>query len=121
MMSKSNRKNMFMEVFLTVSYGMMRQITDELEIECEENGMSQDNFFIRESMNEGVKEYIENWTKITKMKFETSKAIEFASKLFYTILDRSYLGDDILEGLYFDKLIIGSIVQKLENKLFLWS
>lgn len=110
--SPIKRKSAFLESFLTAPYGMIRCISQEGELECEEDKKNQHHFDIKKDMSEGVMRYFIDFLKLSEFPYHQS---ELPEQIFYEIVNGdTMLTDDILEGLYFDNDMVGSSEVRME-------
>lgn len=119
------QKNMYIETFLTAPHGMVRYIDDKGNAVCEPDKKSQQNFDIKQRVNDGVVEficdYINSYKEIINTKSSMHiKPMENRTKsiediLFYSMLaGMCNISDNILNGFYFDNDFVGGREVRLE-------
>ena len=112
--SPSKHKLSFLESFLTAPYGMIRYIDDQGDMVCEANRKNQQNFAKKIEMNEGVKEFMQDYFDIIGIDKE-SEEDKLKEILYEELLSgKCEVGESVLEGLYFDNDMIGSREYRLE-------
>ena len=124
--SKVKKKNMQIETFLTAPHGMIRYIDEQYNMICEPNKKSQYYFDIKQQVNNGVVEYINDYVNLYKNEIiygrkEYIKQMQDRKEgvedvLFYNMLNgECNVSDSILAGFYFDNDFVGGREVQLET------
>ena len=112
--SPSKHKLSFLESFLTAPYGMIRYINDQGNMVCEADRKNQHNFAKKIEMNEGVKEFMQDYFDIVGIDQEPGEN-KLKEIIYEELLSgKCEMGENVLEGLYFDNDMIGSGEYRLE-------
>lgn len=118
------KKNMYVETFLTAPHGMVRYVDDEGKIVCEPDRKSQLRFEVKERVNDGIADYINNYIYICKNTYRkldgvyqdicrTNQSVE--DMVFCEMLGgMADVSNEILDGFYFDNDFVGGKEVKLE-------
>lgn len=110
------KKNMYVETFLTAPYGMIRYIDENMQMVCEPDKKSQYNFDIKEEVNAGVQEYINDYLNVIGADILNDECSMLQDEIFFEFLNgKAMVSDDILKGFYFDNDFIGS--QEIEVEI----
>lgn len=110
------KMNMYVETFLTAPYGMIRYIDENMQMVCEPNKKSQYNFDIKEEVNAGVQEYINDYLSVIGADILNDECSMLQDEIFFEFLNgKAMVSDDILKGFYFDNDFIGS--QEIEVEI----
>lgn len=123
--SIASNKNMYIETFITVPHGMIRYIDDRGNAVCQPDRKSQKNFNVKEKVNCGVVDFINDYISIYKtiLAVNCSECIKSMSDrteslediLFFNMLNgMCNISKNILEGFYFDNDFIGGKEIELE-------
>lgn len=114
--SHIKKKNMYVETFLTAPYGMIRYIDENMQMVCEPDKKSQYNFDIKEEVNAGVQEYINDYLSVIGADILNDECSMLQDEIFFEFLNgKAMVSDDILKGFYFDNDFIGS--QEIEVEI----
>lgn len=112
--SPSKHKLSFLESFLTAPYGMIRYIDDQGDMVCEADRKNQHNFAKKIEMNEGIKEFMQDYFEMIGIDQEPGED-KLKEILYEELLSgKCEVGETVLEGLYFDNDMIGSGEYRLE-------
>ena len=88
---------------------MIRYIDENMQTVCEPDKKSQHNFEIKEDVNIGVQEYINDYLNITGANILNDERSMLQDEIFIEFLNgKAIVSDDILKGFYFDNDYIGS-------------
>lgn len=110
------KKNMYVETFLTAPYGMIRYIDENMQMVCEPDKKSQYNFDIKEEVNAGVQEYINDYLSVIGADILNDECSMLQDEIFFEFLNgKAMVSDDIIKGFYFDNDFIGS--QEIEVEI----
>lgn len=123
--SIASNKNMYIETFITAPHGMIRYIDDRGNAVCQPDRKSQKNFNVKEKVNCGVVDFINDYISIYKtiLAVNCSECIKSMSDrteslediLFFNMLNgMCNISKNILEGFYFDNDFIGGKEIELE-------
>lgn len=116
--SIASNKNMYIETFITAPHGMIRYIDDRGNAVCQPDRKSQKNFNVKEKVNCGAVDFINDYISIYKtiLAVNCSECIKSMSDrteslediLFFNMLNgMCNISRNILEGFYFDNDFIG--------------
>lgn len=123
--SIASNKNMYIETFITAPHGMIRYIDDRGNAVCQPDRKSQKNFNVKEKVNCGAVDFINDYISIYKtiLAVNCSECIKSMSDrteslediLFFNMLNgMCNISKNILEGFYFDNDFIGGKEIELE-------
>lgn len=123
--SIASNKNMYIETFITAPHGMIRYIDDRGNAVCQPDRKSQKNFNVKEKVNCGAVDFINDYISIYKtiLAVNCSECIKSMSDrteslediLFFNMLNgMCNISRNILEGFYFDNDFIGGKEIELE-------
>lgn len=123
--SIASNKNMYIETFITAPHGMIRYIDDRGNAVCQSDRKSQKNFNVKEKVNCGAVDFINDYISIYKtiLAVNCSECIKSMSDrteslediLFFNMLNgMCNISKNILEGFYFDNDFIGGKEIELE-------
>lgn len=123
--SIASNKNMYIETFITAPHGMIRYIDDRGNAVCQPDRKSQKNFNVKEKVNCGAVDFINDYISIYKtiLAVNCSECIKSMSDrteslediLFFDMLNgMCNISKNILEGFYFDNDFIGGKEIELE-------
>ena len=123
--SIASNKNMYIETFITAPHGMIRYIDDRGNAVCQPDRKSQKNFNVKEKVNCGAVDFINDYISIYKtiLAVNCSECIKSMSDrteslediLFFNMLNgMCNISKNILEGFYFDNDFIGGEEIELE-------
>ena len=123
--SIASNKNMYIETFITAPHGMIRYIDDRGNAVCQPDRKSQKNFNVKEKVNCGAVDFINDYISIYKtiLAVNCSECIKSMSDrteslediLFFNMLTgMCNISRNILEGFYFDNDFIGGKEIELE-------
>ena len=88
---------------------MIRYIDENMQMVCEPDKKSQHNFEIKEDVNTGVQEFINDYLNITGANILNDECSMLQDEIFFEFLnEKAIVSDDILKGFYFDNDYIGS-------------
>ena len=95
---------------------MIRYIDENMQMVCEPDKKSQYNFDIKEEVNAGVQEFINDYLNITGANILNDERSMLQDEIFFEFLNgKAIVSDDILKGFYFDNDFIGS--QEIEVEI----
>ncbi len=123
--SIASNKNMYIETFITAPHGMIRYIDDRGNAVCQPDRKSQKNFNVKEKVNCGAVDFINDYISIYKtiLAVNCSECIKSMSDrteslediLFFNMLNgMCNISKNILKGFYFDNDFIGGKEIELE-------
>lgn len=119
---KAERSNLFknilfIESVLTAPYGMIRKIDDNGSYVCDDNGENQNHFAEKIIINEGIKEFIDDFSEVNDL-FNIDQIIMnplFSDELFGVFMDNNCDLSEQLKNSFFSD---NGLFQKREFKIF---